>query len=284
MVCDGAEGHSSRSTRLTSTHRRRSESMTNLQAFDLAGALGLLIPLGQSTQEQVEGELRLDAQDGQPGARHAQIGEEPGALGEDLSVRRGDVGVGAPDCLDPSVQVPGHGPLLAGGLGVEVHQDHVALLHILPPQDQVGLLEGTVQIGIELQPAHQVDDRDLQALGAVIDPKAPAGYPAGEVGRAEDIPVLLQKVGDLDAVPGVVAQSNHVRPCVVEAAGLSGGDAHHRRVLPVDHGKVDVLRLFQLPQAAGQDILAPLAAHVAYRKYIQQHTMPPWIRFISTLL
>ena len=160
---------------------------------------------------------------------------------------------------------------------MEIHQHHVALLDILPAEDLVDLLEGAVQIGVELQAAHQVDHPDFQPLWPVVDPEAPAGHPSGVVGRAENIPVLLQKIRDLNAVPGVVAQGDHVGPGVVEAPCLPGCDAHHRGVLPVDHGEVDVLRLSQLLQAAGQNILAPLSAHIPHRKHIQQHGVsPPW--------
>ena len=42
-----------------------------------------------------------------------------------MPVGGGDMGVGAPHGLGPAVQVVPHGPFLAGGLGVEVHQGQV---------------------------------------------------------------------------------------------------------------------------------------------------------------
>ena len=45
-----------------------------------------------------------------------------GALGQDLGVRRRDVGVGAHHGGDPTVEVPAHGVLLGGDLAVEVHE------------------------------------------------------------------------------------------------------------------------------------------------------------------
>ena len=118
------------------------------------------------------------------------------------------MGVGPPHRRRPAVQVPAHGPLLAGGLGVEVHQSQVIPL---PAEQEVGRLEGAVQVGVQVHPAHQVHHQDVQPL-APVHPGPPARDPAGVVGGAEDARLLVQKSPDLDAVPGVVAQGNHVRP------------------------------------------------------------------------
>ena len=143
--------------------------------------------------------------------------------------------MGPPHRRRPAVQVPAHGPLLAGGLGVEVHQQQV----IASPADKVvGRLEGAVQVGVQVHPAHDVQHAQPQPLTG-IDPKAPAGHPAGIVGGAEDALLLVQIGADLDAVPGVVAQGDDIGPGLQDAPGLGGGDAHAGGVLSVDHGKVD---------------------------------------------
>ena len=185
------------------------------------------------------------------------------------------MGVGAPEGLYPAVQVVPHGPLLAGGLGVEVHQHDVGPLH--PLQNPVGGGEGVFKVAVHFAPADEVDHPDAQALRALIYPPAPAGHPVGVVGRAEGVAVVLQEIGDLDAVPGVVAQGDHVGPGVKNGPGLPGQDAHPGGVLPVDHGEVDVFQLFQLPQVAVQALQAAVPHHVAYRQDIQDHSLPPFL-------
>ena len=72
-------------------------------------------------QKQLHALLRRDAQHRADGPRHAQVRHIAGPLGQHLPVRRGHVGVGAPQGGHPAVQIVPHGQLLAGGLGVEIH-------------------------------------------------------------------------------------------------------------------------------------------------------------------
>ena len=170
------------------------------------------------------------------------------------------MGVGAPHGRRPAVQIPGHGPLLAGGLGVEVHHRQVVAA---PVQKPVGGFEGTVQVGVEVQPAHQVQYRNAQSL-AGVDPHPPAGHPSGVVGRAENAGFLVQIVSDLDSIPGMIPQCNHICPGLQHTPGLSGGDAHPGGIFSVDHGEVGSGLVPQVPQAAGQDILSSLPYHVSH--------------------
>ena len=83
----------------------------------------------------------------------------------------------------------------------------------------------------------------------------------------------------------MVAQGDDVSPRLQHPPGLGGGDAHAGGVLPVDHGEVGPGVLPQLPQAAGQDVLASLAHHVAHSQYLQQHNKAPppsWSHFYFT--
>ena len=175
------------------------------------------------------------------------------------------MGMCPPQGVDPSVQVPGHGALLTGGLRVEVRQHHLAVPHLV--QNPVRRLEGAVQIGVQVHPAQQVEHSDADPLRPLKHPPAPAGDPPGVVGRPQHPALLVHEVGDLQAVPGMVAQGN--------PQGLFGRNAHPGGVFPVHHGEVDFLLLPQLPQPAPQNVLAPFADHVAYRQYIQKHTRRP---------
>jgi len=62
-----------------------------------------------------------------------------GAAGEDATVGGGDVGVGAEDGRDATVEVPAHRHLLARDFGVEV-DDHRILLVVA--EDRVDGVEG----------------------------------------------------------------------------------------------------------------------------------------------
>ena len=228
-----------------------------------------------------DGIFRLHPQDGQGGAGHAQVGDKARAPGQNLGVGGGHMGVGSPHGLDPAVQIPPHGPLLTGGLGVEVHKHQVGL-HLR--QNPVGGVEGGVQVGIQLKPAHEVHHPQPQPLGPLIDPKAPAGEVGGKVGRPQDVGAVLQIVLDLQLVPGVVAQGDHIRPGVKNLLRVLGQQAQTGGVLPVDHGEVDVIFLLQGPQAAAQAVQAPLGHHIPHGKYIQQHGKVPPLGSKSRLI
>ena len=178
------------------------------------------------------------------------------------------MGMGPPHRLHLAVQIPCHGPLFAGCLSVKIHQDHVAALQL--PQNGIGHLEGAVQVGIQLHPAHEIDHSHGQPP-AFIYAEAPARDPPGIVGRAEYVGVFVQEVPDLDAVPGVVAQGDHVRPGVKHPPGLCGRNAHAGSIFPVYHRKVDVQPVLHFPQAAAQNALPALAYNIAHGQYPQFH-------------
>ena len=226
---------------------------------ELAAPLRLLIPPGQPPQKEIQGVLRLDAQHGVDGAGHPQVGDEAGAAGEHPAVRRGNVGVGAPDRRRPAVQVPAHGPLFAGGLGMEIHQ-HQVKAPTAPVE--IGGFKGAVQVGVQVHTAHDVQHRQPQAL-ALVDAKAPPGHPAGVVGGTEDAVLLVQEGPDLNAVPGVVAQGDNIRPGLQHPPGLGGGDADSGGVFPVYHGEMRPGLLPQFGQTAGQNVLSALAHYIA---------------------
>lgn len=97
-------------------------------ALQLAGAIRTLIPGGETAQETVDRHVGPDAQHRLGGAGHAKIGDKPQAVGKDLGIGGGNVGVGAPhgsDVQTEAVQMVSHGALFAGGLGVKVHHRHV---------------------------------------------------------------------------------------------------------------------------------------------------------------
>ena len=88
-------------------------------------------------------------------------------------VIRLDVRVRAEHGRGPAGQVAAHRDLLAGRLGVEVDQHHRRLLLGLG-DDRGRDLEGAARrLGVDEQPAHQVDDRDGRRRRAPRRPSSP---------------------------------------------------------------------------------------------------------------
>ena len=196
-------------------------------------------------------------------AGHAQIGDKAQPFGKDLAVGGGHMGVGPPEGLGHPVQMPGQGALFAGGLGVEVHQDHVGLRAL---QNPPGGGKGVVGVAVQLTPADEVEHPDPQPPGPLVHAPAAAGHGRGKIGGAEDVGIFVQVTGDLEPVPGVIAQRDHIGPGGEDVVGLPGEDAHPGGVFPVDHGKVDVVLPPELPQAAGEQVQTGLPHHVAHRQ------------------
>ena len=156
--------------------------------------------------------------------------------------------MGAPQGLHPSVQIPAHRALFAGGLGVEVHQHDIGLSF---SEKMVRHGKGIIKIAVHLAPADEIHYAHPEPSGPLENAPAPAGDPARIVGRPEDIRIFVQIIGDLQPVPGVVAQGDDVGPSIKNGVGLPGVDAYPRGVFAVDYSKMDVIGLFQAPQMAG---------------------------------
>ena len=107
-----------------------------------------------------------------------------------------------------------------------------------------------------------------------------AGRPRWEVQRAEQPRCLGDIRDDLLAVPGVIAEGNHIRPRGEQRAGHVRRKAEAvRGVLRVDDRKVDAQIPTQTRQPRGHRIPAGAADHVAQKKYPQvspPHRMMPF--------
>ena len=112
-------------------------------AVHFTGAFGQVEPGGHFCLQLADDDLRLDPQDRVDDAGHAGVGEVAGALGQDCRVCGGHVGVGAEQGGDSPVGVKAQGPLLPGGLGVEVHDLHSWQVRI--GEELVQGLEGAAQ-------------------------------------------------------------------------------------------------------------------------------------------
>ena len=87
-------------------------------------------------------------------AGHADVGDESRAFGEHALIRGGNVRVRAHDGRYTPIQVPSEADFLAGGFGVDVHQNEVHVRRNFG-QLSVGFLERIV-VGSQENPALHV--------------------------------------------------------------------------------------------------------------------------------
>src|SRR5438093_1515510 len=207
-------------------------------------------------QEALDDDLPVHPDTAVPRPDHAHVGDVGGAPGQDAGVRGGDVGVGAHHRAGPALQVPAHGRLLRGRLGVHVaeHNLHVRVLG----QDRVRGPEGVVE-GVEEDAADQVHDQHLVPAGLDHAP-ALARRRRRVVGRPEHVLQAWQLADELLLGEDVVAAGDHVRAQAFELRRDLRGQAEPARgVLAVEDGEVRPQLLFQL----GKDRLDRFAAGVA---------------------
>ncbi len=130
------------------------------------------------------------AEDALVRAGHADVALEGRPAGKNLFVGRGHVGVGAQHGADAPVQVPAHQLLVAGGLGVEVDQDH-ADLGRQRGQHPVGRLEGAIDRRHE-HPAQKHEDRHGNLLPGPQDHYVASRGGGRIVRRPHDPAIRLQ--------------------------------------------------------------------------------------------
>src|SRR6266513_342819 len=74
-------------------------------------------------QEPLQDDVLVHPDAAVPGPHHAHVSHVGSALRQDPGVGRGNVGVGTHHSARPAVEVPAHGGLLRGRLGVHVTED-----------------------------------------------------------------------------------------------------------------------------------------------------------------
>jgi len=191
-------------------------------------ALGRFELARHSGEEPVEDQLLLDPNHGVVRAGHADVGLISRAAGQDALVGGGNVGVGAEDGGDAAIEIPAHGDLLAGSLGVQVEHDDLG--RDLREQ-LVGLAEGIVAGGHE-DAALKVQDGVALSIAKLALVDAETRRPGGVVGRADNAAVAVARIGrdrhvleDLFFVPDVVAGGDDMRAEVEELFGDGGRDS-----------------------------------------------------------
>ena len=69
----------------------------------------------------------------------------------------------------------------------------------------------------------------------------------------------------------MVAKRDHVRTGGEQRLRLRSGQAAAGDVLPIDHGEVHIMLLFECPQLLFQQLQARLAGHIAQRQNLVFH-------------
>jgi len=123
---------------------------------------------------------------------------------------------------DAPVQVPAHRHLLAGQLGVEVDDEGIGR----PGERFEQLVDRRERVALDLQ-VHltaQVDHRHSHSR-CLDDGVAAAGIRRWKIGGADDPPLGVQIRIHLTVAVGVVAERDHVDPCLEDRLGRVRGYA-----------------------------------------------------------
>ena len=237
-------------------------------------AFGGLEFAGHAGEEAVEHELFFYADDGVVGAGHAYVGLVGGAVGEDALVGGGDVGVGADDSSDASVEIPAEGYFFAGGFAVEIEENDLGSGFAFDVAEEfVGLAERVVATGHE-DAALEVHDGVSLAVAEFALVDAEAGSADGVVGRAQDAATSGVRIGrdghvfeDLFFVPDVIAGGDDVGAEVEELVGDGGGEAEASGgVFSVDDEEVDGVGFKDVGEMFADDVAAGRTEDIADEK------------------
>src|SRR6266568_1912287 len=213
-------------------------------------------PVRDPAQEALDDHLLVHPDAAVAGADHADVGHVRRPARQDAAVRGGDVRVGAHHGARPAVQVPTHGGLLRGGLGVHVAEHDLYVW--VGGKDLIGGAERVVQ-WVEEDPADEVHDQDLVPRG-VDDAPALARRRRRIVRGTQHVMQARQLAQELLLGEDVVAGGDHVRAGALELGRDLRGQAEAAgRVLAVEHRQVRAQPFLE----ARQDRLHPVAAGMA---------------------
>jgi hypothetical protein len=170
------------------------------------------------------------------------------AVRQDALVGGGHVGMRSEDNADSAVEVPAHGDLFAGGLGVHVHDDDLHVPGKLA-KHLIRRAEGAIGHRLHEQSPQERDDRHLGTGPGLIDGHGPPNGCGRQIRRPDDAIRLLQQRDDLLPTVDVVAHSDQIHAVatqfVVELWGQTGtaGD-----VLRVGDDAVKIVLLDEVRQ------------------------------------
>ena len=240
---------------------RPSPSASTSTAFSHGILVGGLEAHVRELDEALERLLALhpDHPADRPG--HPDVGDVRRPARQHAGVGGGHVGVRAHAGGHPAVEVPAHGHLLAGGLGVHVHEHRVGAVAQLGERG-VRLREGRAHRLKEHEPG-QVHHPEAHPVA--LDDGVPAPRAALRVVRRPHDPLLAVEVSvDLPVAVRVVAERDRVGSRLEQLArGLLGHAHAARRVLAVHDHEVGLVGVADSRQQRGERPPADAAHHVA---------------------
>ena len=220
----------------------------------------------QAGEEALQDDVRLDADHRIVGPGHAAIGLVGRAARQDARVGGGHVGVRADHRGNAAVQVPAHGDLLAGDLGVKIDEPHLDR-RVELGQDLVGLAERAIG-GRHVGAALQIDHGALHAVARAQHDHA-AARRVGVVGRPQQPRLAVQVIVELALVPDVIAGGEHIQPHGEQLFGDGRSDAEAAGgVLRVGDGQVDVVGLDDVLQVVGDNPASRRGENIADKENV----------------
>src|SRR5712691_10076284 len=223
-------------------------------------------PVRDPGQEALDDNLLVHPDAAVAGPDHSDVGYVGRPARQDAGVRGGDVGMGADDGARPAVEIPPHGGLLRGGLGVHVAEHDLDVG--VGGQDLIGGAERVVQ-RVEEDPAYEVHDQDL-VPGGVDDAPALARRRRRIVRGTQHVMQARQLAHELLLGEDVVVCDDHATTGALELGGdLRGQTEAACGVLAVEDGEVRSQLLLQLGQQGLDRLAAGVADHVGDKKDLQ---------------
>ena len=244
-------------------------SAVTMTAFSRPGPVAASNLAGIAVDEPAERGVDGDADDRIVRPGHARVGQAGRALRQDPFVGGLHVRVRADHGRDEAIEVPAHGDLLRGRLGVEVHEDDARL-----GAERFDLAERERERIVERRhehAPHQVQHADGFARPRAADDAAAAGHAGGEVGRPKQARLARQVLEHFLLVPDVVPRRHDVDAVAEDGVRHVAGDAEaRRRVLDVGDDEVDPALLDQRRDRPPRDLPARLSKDVADEQNLHQ--------------
>ena len=210
---------------------------------------------GHGIEELFQDARAVHADDTVVRASHADIGDVGGAVGKNVFVGSGDVGVRPDDCSDASIEVYAEGNLFACGFGVHVdeHERDVCWKYF---EYGIGFFEGIVD-GWEEDAALQIENGEFYAAIGSADVKTGTRIFFGEIVRAEKARFMGHEVHDFLAIPAVIAAGDDGDALLKQFFSDAGSDAETGSgVFAIGDDKIDGALLDEVGEAFTDDVAA----------------------------
>jgi hypothetical protein len=177
-------------------------------------------------EKALENALLFHAYNGIVGPGHTDVRDEAGSLGQNVIVRRGDMGMSTENGRDFSVQEPAHRLLLRSGLRMYIDNDY---FHFRRNFGDLGKrrAEGIVDRCHE-GTSLQVKDGEADAILGCSHVETRARGTLREVGRTDQAGLVGHEIDNLPAVPNMISPGDHLDAAGEKFLGNAGSDPEAR--------------------------------------------------------